>query len=112
MLATENEKTTEYRVGPSPVVAAHRCPKVAVVQGSGPDLSGELLSLRRVRLRAAALMLFAGFGLFLIWRILFESRVHGMANRIMEVLHIAMVVILGAATVVLRWPCPYSSRVL
>ena len=79
MLATQNDKTTEYRPFPAPAGEVRGCAKVAVVQGSGPNLSAELLTLRRMRLRAAALILFIGFGLFLIWRVLFEPRTAGLS---------------------------------
>ena len=42
------------------------CPKRAVVAGSGPHLTKETQDLLRLRLRAAALILLVGFGVFLV----------------------------------------------
>ncbi|MEX2176876.1 MAG: serine/threonine-protein kinase [Pirellulaceae bacterium] len=43
--------------------------KVHLVEGSGPELSGETENLLRSRLRSAALLSFTGFAAFLVWHI-------------------------------------------
>jgi serine/threonine protein kinase len=46
------------------------CPKRGIVDGSAPHLTHETLALLRLRLRAAAFILFIGFGVFLVRHIL------------------------------------------
>ena len=47
-----------------------RCGPVCVVEGSGPHLTSVTASVLRTRLRAAAICLVAGFGSFLVWRLI------------------------------------------
>jgi hypothetical protein len=44
-------------------------PAIALVEGSGPQLSGETTSVLQARLRVAALTLSLGFGIFLVYHI-------------------------------------------
>lgn len=73
---------------------------VAVVEGTGPQLSGETHSLLRTRLRAAALLLSVGMAVALV-----PHWVHGDFSRMAAVvlfsLHVAMVVVLGLIAMVL-----------
>src|SRR5262245_17094133 len=67
-LATpEPAELSEGNAGTGPRVC---CPKREEQSGSGPHLTKETHALLRSRLRAAALMLLLGFGLFLIRHIL------------------------------------------
>jgi len=47
--------------------AEARCPKIHMVEGSNPCLSSETHSLLRLRLRAAALVMFLASGAFFVW---------------------------------------------
>jgi eukaryotic-like serine/threonine-protein kinase len=64
--ATRNEnaivRTAPYQPEPSQVCS----PKREIVAGSGPHLTQETQALLQVRLRAAALMMLIGFGVFLV----------------------------------------------
>ncbi len=46
--------------------------KVHLVEGSGPQISGETRNVLQYRLRSAALVLFAGFAVFLVWHLVSE----------------------------------------
>lgn len=50
-----------------------RCQNVALVEGTGPQLSGETADLLRIRLRGAALVLVFGFTAFFIYRLFVNS---------------------------------------
>ena len=56
------------RPGSSAECVGPHCP-VHLVEGSGPQLSGETEFLLRSRLRSAALLSFAGFAAFLVWHV-------------------------------------------
>ncbi len=47
--------------------------KVHLVEGSGPQITGETRNLLQYRVRAAALVLFLGFGVFLVWHFIAEA---------------------------------------
>lgn len=70
--STDTEATLDSPAnGPAVVnrdATEERCAQVCLVEGTGPHLSSETASVLRVRLRAAAICLFAGFALFLVWR--------------------------------------------
>jgi serine/threonine-protein kinase len=86
------------------------CP-VHLVEGSGPQLSGETEHLLRSRLRSAALLSFAGFAAFLVWhtlRIEFTSWILTAAYAG----HIAATFILGAIGFSLSSRCPMTTRQL
>lgn len=48
--------------------SCHAC-KVHLVEGSGAELSGEVNSLLRSRLRSASLLTFVAFAIFLVWHV-------------------------------------------
>jgi serine/threonine-protein kinase len=81
-------------------------PRAALVQGSGPGLSGEVHGLLKRRLRGATLVLFFGFGLFLIRRYFFSESIE--APWWMDVFHVAVVAVLGACGFLLYVRCPTS----
>ena len=49
--------------------SCHAACKVHLVEGSGSELSGEVQSLLRSRLRSAALLTFVAFAVFLVWHV-------------------------------------------
>src|SRR5688572_3225334 len=62
---SDPEQTAPYAPG--------RC-RVHLVEGSGTHPSSEVQQLLRSRLRSAALLMFGGFAVFLVWHIfMFES---------------------------------------
>jgi serine/threonine-protein kinase len=78
------------------------CLKREIVAGSGPHLTGETQALLRLRLRAAALMLLVGFGLFLI-----RHAAGVLAGEplfpVFLGFHVVVVLVLSAAAVPLWW---------
>jgi eukaryotic-like serine/threonine-protein kinase len=83
-----------------------RGPKVELVRGSRPALSGQTESLLRVRLRAAALVLFLGSAAFLAKS--FASPPRPLADpalaadaSVVDLLHVALVAVLGATSMLL-----------
>jgi eukaryotic-like serine/threonine-protein kinase len=99
--------------GPLPEVS----PRVALVEGSGPGLSGETRLLLRTRLRAAAIVLCLGSLAFLI-RTWFDR---GMAfsdpslergEQLLNWFHLIHVVVLALVSYKLCWRCNLSLRAL
>jgi serine/threonine-protein kinase len=87
------------------------CPKRESGQGSGPHLTKETESLLRFRLRAAALILLIGFGVFLVRHvagILAGEPLHPLLLGA----HILVVLVLGFASMPLCRQCPMSMRKL
>jgi eukaryotic-like serine/threonine-protein kinase len=87
------------------------CPKLETVTGSGPHLTKETQALLRLRLRAAALILLIGFGVFLI------RHVAGVlaGEPLYPVLlgfHILVVLVLAFSTVPLCGRCAVSLKKL
>jgi len=83
------EASSAERVGPRPV---------ALVEGSGPRLTGETASLLRGRLRVAAVVLFAGFATFLVKSsLMLDSPRSGAA--FLFSFHAAVTVVLGLVAV-------------
>lgn len=90
---------------PSGSTVRQQCPHVALVEGSGPGLSGETRSLLRSRLRAAALMLCLGFGVFLVWSV-FSIDLSQSIGIVVLSAHIATTIILGVSAFALCRTCP------
>lgn len=89
--------------------AASAC-KVHLVEGSGPELSGETENLLRSRLRSAALLTFAGFAVFLVWHIWqLELRTEQI---FVFVAHVVSTAILGAIGFSLCSRCTMTTRQL
>jgi serine/threonine-protein kinase len=84
---------------------------MALVEGSGPHLSSETHSLLKVRLRAAAICLFAGSFLFLIFNLLEGSR-GPKSYPLLFWSHVTMVVIEGFIGATLCVRCPSKLRKL
>ncbi|MEK6249390.1 MAG: serine/threonine protein kinase [Planctomycetales bacterium] len=72
---------------------------VAVVKGTGPELSSEMQGLLRWRLRIAALVLFGGFGIFLLYTLVFDWQFYQQDNTWLIALSgvTALLGLLGAA---------------
>ena len=94
--------------GPS---AGHPTPRVAVVAGSGPDLSAETRSLLQVRLRAAAVILLTGFVLFFLrsLSVLILERDSFRIDSSLMAFHAAICLALGTAVARLSGP-PLATR--
>jgi serine/threonine-protein kinase len=82
--------------GPADASSTH-CQKIALIEGSGPQLSGETTGLLRVRLRAAALVLVFGFTAFFVYR-LFVKASHGPDTPPLMYARLSVVAILGACS--------------
>jgi signal transduction histidine kinase/DNA-binding response OmpR family regulator/HPt (histidine-containing phosphotransfer) domain-containing protein len=83
---------------PDEAAVATEAPAPALVDGRDPHLAGETQALLRVRLRAAALILFFTFSLFLAWGLLVEG------GRLLGLISV-LVVVFGASVALLgsRW---------
>lgn len=77
---------------PASAVREVSCKNVALIEGSGPQITSETERLLRDRLRAAAKMLLFGFGLFLIWRLFGDRKIAGRSNLLFGI-HVAIVAI-------------------
>jgi tRNA A-37 threonylcarbamoyl transferase component Bud32 len=104
--------------GATPPKEACPCPKVQLVEGSGPEQSSETRSLLQVRLRGAALVLLLGSAAFLIREFLtFDAHTHHdqnlvMGERIMFWLHVVHVSVLAIVSVLLWRKTAMNSRQL
>src|SRR5262245_17723515 len=89
-----------------------RCP--ALVAQTAGSVTEHTLELRRVRLKAAALILLAGFTVFLVWNRLFPYEpFHAAAGEIgLDVAHLVVVLVLAFCTAALWHPprCPMRLR--
>jgi eukaryotic-like serine/threonine-protein kinase len=88
-----------------------RCPGVALVEGSGPQLRTETTHLLRTRLRAAALLMFAGLGAFFVWGLL-NAPSRGRPSDAVFAFHLATVLVQGAASALLYRKCPITLQKL
>ena len=77
---------------------------VELIEGSGPQFSFETQCLLQRRLRAAAVVIFFAFGLFLVRRLFVETPLWPY--------HLALVLFLGTIIVGLSTPCQHSMRKL
>lgn len=82
-------------------------PRVALVEGSGPGLTGETYQLLRVRLRAAALALFVGSLVFFVWGFLSPPPPKENSPYLFWI-HLAHVIALGMIGASLYIHCPCS----
>jgi hypothetical protein len=98
---------------PTDVASASSVPRpaaqVALVEGSGPALTDEMTMLLRSRLRAAALVLFTGSGLFLAWG-LYSPPPARQASLLLTGFHALLVLVLGFTALTLCARCPASLR--
>ncbi|MEX0711257.1 MAG: serine/threonine-protein kinase [Pirellulales bacterium] len=94
-----------------PSAAEAACPKVQLVEGSGPCLTSQTECLLRIRLRAAAMVLFLGSAAFLILRLLSLGDAAGLApilaaeERLVVWFHLAHCAVLALVTLVLWRGC-------
>src|SRR5262249_4626154 len=107
--------TVDYEtVAPAAVNAGARakvcCPHREVA-GSGPHLTTDTQALLQLRLRAAALILLVGFGVFLVWHVvgLFAGKP---LDRWLLSFHVLIVLVLAFGAMPLCRQCAVSSRQL
>jgi len=81
---------------------------VAIVEGSGPQITTETATLLRTRLRAAAGLMFLAFGSFFGWRLLFG----GIQFSVDFAFHFAVTAVLGLSFFSLCRKCAISLPVL
>ena len=82
-----------------------RCAQVCLVEGSGPHLTSETASILRVRLRAASICLFAGFGSFFVWRLISPPDPSRLMPAVLFWLQLATMIVLVLPTVSLCGKC-------
>ena len=87
------------------------CPKREIVAGSGPHLTKETQALLRLRLRAAALILLVGFGVFLVRHIAGVLTVEPLYPALLS-FHMLVVLVLGFSAARLCQNCPVSIQKL
>ncbi len=83
--------------------------RVALIEGSGPALKDEMSLLLQTRLRAAALVLFMGSGIFLLWG-LYSPQPLRQDSLLLTVFHAVLVLVLGLTALVMCTRCPRSLR--
>lgn len=88
-----------------------RCRRIALIEGTGPQITVETAHLLRDRLRAAAMVLLAGFGAFFVWRLFAERKIDG-GVALLFWLHLSIVVLEGLSVVLLHRRCAIPLRVL
>lgn len=91
--------------------------KIHLVEGSGGHLSSETHSLLRTRIRASALVLFAGFALFFVWGIFdhrFDEEIehHHWGQSVLLAMHLGVTAVLGASAYLLCNKCAICMRSL
>jgi hypothetical protein len=91
-----------------PATPGERC-RVDVVQGSGPQLSREIESLLRRRLRLAAPIMLVGFGLFLVRNLFAPPETPGL-DRAAHLFHAGVVAVVAAVAAVVWSRRPLPSR--
>lgn len=87
------------------------CPKREIVTGSGPHLTAETQALLRLRLRASALILLVGFGVFLIRHIVGALTTEPLDPLLLG-FHILVVIVLTFCSLPLCRHCTVSIRKL
>ena len=68
-----SEDTMESPTDPVPVGTAKACQHVQFIEGSDPQIWSKRPICSAIRLRAAALSLFCGFGVFFVYRLISGS---------------------------------------
>ena len=89
---------------------AHPC-HVQLVEGSGPQLTGETRSLLQSRLRTSALILLMGFGAFWVWSLL-RLAMGSPINYGVLAVHTLVVIMLSLCAGALCRKCPITIRKL
>ncbi len=87
------------------------CPKREAVAGSGPHLTKETQAILRLRLRAAAVMLLIGFGVFLIRHVVGVLRDEPLFPALLGV-HVLIVIVLSLIAAPLWWHSDVSIKKL
>lgn len=108
--ALPRELTPQTASGDSSSEQSQAAP-VAVVEGAGPELTRETETLLRRRLRIAAILLFAGFVVFLIKFIVYSDPACPMPTGFL-VFHTMVTAVLGLMSVLLCHRCSIPLRYL
>jgi eukaryotic-like serine/threonine-protein kinase len=104
------EPETVLEVAANPVEPAKVSgPKKEIVDGSGPPLTKETQPLVRMRLRAAALILLIGFGVFLVRHVV-GALTGEPLDPVLLSFHTLVVLVLGFSMLPLCRQCPVSMR--
>lgn len=85
------------------------CQNVALVHGSGSGITAETHRLLSGRLRAAALVLFTGFFVFLVRRF-FYTEWFGDKQLLLDAFHVGVVAVLGLSAAMMCVRCPITLR--
>ncbi len=106
-----SDDTLESPTDPVPVDGAKPCAHVQFIEGSDPQISVETTDLLRLRLRAAALALFCGVGVFFVYRVATGAwKVPG-GDRLLDAQFVVLI-FLGVSWLSLRRGCSISRRYL
>lgn len=106
--ATPLDETIEAPSADSLPGSQPRCPRVALVEGSGPQLKSVTAALLRSRLRASALVLFFGFFLFLIRPYFSEPGRLAASVPYLDAFHIVVIFVLAGYGTMLCTNCNVS----
>ena len=93
--------TLDAAISSSPSYSENMGGKVELVEGSAPQFSFDTQCLLQRRLRAAAMILFIGFGLFFVRRLFVETPLAGFHLAV-----VAMLLVLIAALTVIEVVAP------
>ena len=109
-------RTIDHESAPQPAAKAAEpvtvgSPRREIVHGSGPHLTGETQTLLRYRLRAAALILLVGFGVFLVRHVVGVLAGEPLDPVLLSA-HVLVVLVLGGSLFLLCRHCPASMRKL
>src|SRR5262245_4904672 len=110
-LATIDRETVVQPAAPPSPQAKVCCPKRQLASGSGPHLTKETQVLLLSRLRAAALILLLGFGVFLVRHIVVALTGEPLSPVLLG-LHVLNVLVLGVCALPLCRSCTVSLRKL
>ena len=91
---------------------ASKRPAVHLVEGSGGDSAFDTQCVLRCRLRAASLMLFGGFAVFLIWYVIEGSLFSEPVGLVLLASHLLVTAVLGISGLSLCRKCTISTRIL
>ncbi len=105
---SSTEITLDAQVGELSTPPGTALNQVAIIEGSGPQISTETATLLRTRLRAAAGLLCLAFGSFFVWRLFMG----GIDPSVDFVFHLGVTLVLGLSFFSLCRKCSISLRKL
>ncbi len=106
--ASSLDETLVVAAGPSQPKKKRRA--VALVEGSSPKLSAETYDLLRQRMRSASLLLFAGYLIFFVRRLLFPAELQTTLDWALLAMHALMTLVCGLVGLRLCTNCPHMLR--